>query len=544
MLVYSGKLKWYHYGVDETFAIVLPSSPVRVGDVAHLFSQWTVDSNGVEKANWSSHLTVSKVSKTESGDDTFTLPGSYYSWEITSQQAYGKLSATMSNPAQDKSTMALDRIWQSKGEQSVGTGRIWFGKINWSQFALNELAIFIVPEGFGEGKPVLSLWQWTRDSSGNKKSPSFRDAIQKQEAGTSSGVTFSYHSYYDLACAWDAKSEKLGVHMSEYGNTKDLGQFPLSAVIEGHSHDWNPPEAAPTKAELEVRLPQAQPSLTRILTPLPFPRTLIDTLAHTAAFVDQAGYLAKYAEERYRLLDADLHLRSQELNAANTENGELKDQLKKLTDDLNVEKVKVANLEAALNEARNQGINDKAALTKKINELEDLLRKGSDHDAEDHRALEAARKAFEAERVAKDDLQKRLDAALLALSAAEARLKTALSQISDLEARVIDLEAQLSVEKKRTEQLQAENSGLSKELNIVKAQLRQRDADLAFTQKELKQAKEDILEKDDEIEGIKKERKAAEDIRDHKELAFKNLKKKTDAAIEELEDKLRAAGLQ
>lgn len=40
------------------------------------------------------------------------------------------------------------------------------------------------------------------------------------------------------------------------------------------------------------------------MTPMPFPRTLIETLAHTAAFVDQAGYLAKYAEEVSKLQHA------------------------------------------------------------------------------------------------------------------------------------------------------------------------------------------------------------------------------------------------
>ena len=28
---------------------------------------------------------------------------------------------------------------------------------------------------------------------------------------------------------------------------------------------------------------------------MPFPPTLVETLAHTASFVDRAGYLAKYA---------------------------------------------------------------------------------------------------------------------------------------------------------------------------------------------------------------------------------------------------------
>lgn len=61
--------------------------------------------------------------------------------------------------------------------------------------------------------------------------------------------------------------------------------------------DFNPPETTPEKGQCELRKPQAQASLPRILDPMPFPKGLLETLAHTAAFVDQAGYLAKYAQD-------------------------------------------------------------------------------------------------------------------------------------------------------------------------------------------------------------------------------------------------------
>lgn len=61
--------------------------------------------------------------------------------------------------------------------------------------------------------------------------------------------------------------------------------------------DFNPPEPTPEKGQCELRKPQAQAALPRILDPMPFPKGLLETLAHTAAFVDQAGYLAKYAQD-------------------------------------------------------------------------------------------------------------------------------------------------------------------------------------------------------------------------------------------------------
>ena len=58
-----------------------------------------------------------------------------------------------------------------------------------------------------------------------------------------------------------------------------------------------PPQLPGEKVELEVFYPQAEQILPRIQSPLPFPPTLVETLAQTAAFVDRAGYLAKYAIE-------------------------------------------------------------------------------------------------------------------------------------------------------------------------------------------------------------------------------------------------------
>lgn len=97
------------------------------------------------------------------------------------------------------------------------------------------MSIFIVPEGFGDGKPVLSLWQWTHDDTGTEKSPSFRAESQKMLPGAGKGVKFSYHSYYDITCTWDEKTEKLAVHMKGPEANQDLGEYTLSALIDRHS---------------------------------------------------------------------------------------------------------------------------------------------------------------------------------------------------------------------------------------------------------------------------------------------------------------------
>jgi hypothetical protein len=52
----------------------------------------------------------------------------------------------------------------------------------------------------------------------------------------------------------------------------------------------------PTQQKTEFRLPQPQATLPRVLDPMPFPKTLFETLTHGAAFIEQAGYLTIQAQ--------------------------------------------------------------------------------------------------------------------------------------------------------------------------------------------------------------------------------------------------------
>ncbi|KAF5613622.1 hard-surface inducible [Fusarium subglutinans] len=444
MFVYDGRLDWKPYGDNETFVIILPDGPVRVGDTAYLFSQWTKDAQGTKKANF--------------------FQKSATDWEITSRDIYGKLDVAMSNPAGAKSNMSFKRIWQSKGEQATGAARIWTGKISWSKYASDEMSIFIVPEGFGDGKPVLSLWQWSHDDTGTEKSPSFRAESQKMLSGAGKGVKFSYHSYYDITCTWDETTERLAVHMKGPEANQDLGEYTLSALIDRHSHSWNPPEySTPEKTEVEVRLPQPQPSLPRILGPLPFPKNLIETLRHTIAFADQPGYLGKYAED---------------LNAATTENNELRKEIKKLNDDLNVEKAKTGDMTKRLADAQATH----AAERKKRDE--DLV-KGKKHDDEDHKTIDRLVSQLDYERASKAEAQKKLDQTTTNLRAAEARLQAEVAKIVDLTARIATLEAQFEIEKREGDRLRGENKQkdetiekLEKAKNDLQCQLDQAQADV------------------------------------------------------------------
>ncbi|KAF5230789.1 hypothetical protein FAUST_9609 [Fusarium austroamericanum] len=532
MFVYEGKLDWKPYGDNETFVIVLPDGPVRVGDTVYLFFQWTFNAQNVAKSNFFQKITIDKVSKTPNGDDTFIAKSSYYSWEITSGNVYQKLKVVMRNPTGFESPMEFKRIWQSEGDVAAESARIWTGKINWDQYASNEMAIFIAPEGLGEGNPILSMWQWTRDGNGVAKAPSFRAEPQKVISDDQNGVKFSYKSYYDISCSWNRKTEKLSVNVKGPGAPQDLGDFGLAALIDRHSHDWNPPQTPGPKVELELHSPQPQPSLARVVDPLPFPKTLIETLRHTIAYADQAGYLAQYAHDRFTALDSDFHARGDQLETSKSQADELTKEVEKLTGDLAVEKAKGEDLTKRLAEARE-------ANEAEAKRLQDEISKSEKHDVEDHKAIELLESQLQYERASKAEVQKKLDEASTALTAAEARSKVDSERIASLVTRIAVLEGELEVEKKDNKRLQDETkqqtdkiADLEKQLKDLKAQLEQALKNLAEQKDLVSKKSATITQQDQEITALKKAVEAGK-------IALANLQQQMDVHNKEIRKRLR-----
>lgn len=236
MFVYTGRLEWSRYGVDELFVVVLPNGPVRVNDTVYLSSQWTVDSKGFTKQKWFSAQTVQKVSKTDDGEDSFYLHQGWYAYDVQSQQGYQSISITMSNPGGGKSTMTLNRVYQPKGDAPVEAARIWTGRFDWPEHASDEPFVAIVPQSFGVNKPVLVFWQWTTDADGNQKVPCALQGVQEAEEPADNKLKFTFTNQYTLDFTWDEATEELAIHMKAPDkHEKDIGPFKLAALIEYHS---------------------------------------------------------------------------------------------------------------------------------------------------------------------------------------------------------------------------------------------------------------------------------------------------------------------
>ncbi|KAH7274899.1 hypothetical protein MRS44_006852 [Fusarium solani] len=538
MFVYQGKLDWYSYAKDETFVIVLPNGPVRVGDSVYLFSQWTEDAQRNKKRNWFDTIVVDSVTQTQATDVTFYLKGAWYNYTVTTQGGYKSLSVVMRNPTNGVSKpLPLQRIWESK-QELTGTTRIWTGKFSWMHFAKDEPAIFIVPDGFGEGKPILSLWQYTQDSAGKLKDPSFRNEVQKSVSGIGTDVVkFSYHSYYDISCTWEAKTDKLAVHVKEGSHGEDVGSMIRSAIIErqAHTHDFDPPEPTPGKTEVEVRLPQPQPSLPRILGPLPFPKGIIDTLAHTAAFVDQAGYLAKYAQDRFAALDADYHALLQQLKAAQADITNLNKTKEDLTLDRDAARAKAKKLEDDLAAARKEA----DELRKKIQDLEKYIHDDKIQDEGARKILKETQEKLTASQAEVTDLKQKLSKAQGDIEALNARIAKLLEKVIKQQTTISHLDAELDVQTKKNKELTKENGQLKSANSELEAAKNKTQGLLDRANKRIAELEQTVKDQQGDIENLIKEKDDAQS----KVSAAQKARAKAEADLGELKKKAYDAGI-
>ncbi|KAF4339481.1 hypothetical protein FBEOM_6602 [Fusarium beomiforme] len=459
MFVYQGKLNWCNYAVDETFVVILPNGPVRVGDSVYLFSQWTEDSKGIKKGNFFMTFTVDSVTQKGATDVTFALKGSWYSFDITTKGGYENISVIMKNiQGVVSDPMPLKREWASE-KALLGTTRIWTGKFKWMTFANNEPAIFIVPDGFGEGKPVLSTWQWTKASSGKTKEPSFRVGTQTNVSGD--GVTsfkFTYKSYYDITCTWDGRKDALDVWVKEGAHSEDVGDMVRSAIIERgtHCHGFNPPESTIERGQCELRLPQPTPSLPRLVCPLPFPAGLLETLAHTAAFVDQCGYLAKYAHDHFISLDADYHKSLELITALKAEIANLSKTRDDLTLDRDSARAEISKLQEALKKALQSATDHQNEIAR----LREAIAKDALKDAEAAKLLEKTQQELKIEQGKVADLTKEKTALEAECAKYKVTIVNLQSQIISFETTIAQLKAEISVKITENKTLTDKNTQL------------------------------------------------------------------------------------
>ena len=98
--VYTGRLDWLSYAKDEMTMLVVPYG-IAEGMFFGLYHQWTVDANGVEKANVRVNGVFQDVVYGADGTVTASFKAEYYTYSFTFNGKEG--SFVLSNPSGDKS---------------------------------------------------------------------------------------------------------------------------------------------------------------------------------------------------------------------------------------------------------------------------------------------------------------------------------------------------------------------------------------------------------------------------------------------------------
>ncbi|RKL45137.1 hypothetical protein BFJ72_g3787 [Fusarium proliferatum] len=485
MFIYQGKLNWYNYAVGETFTIIFPKGVVRANDPVYVFTQWTKDASGVEKSKFFQTILVQDLKQLpKTTDVSFTLSGAWYNYAITTEQNYSKIKVEMTSPSGGKASTALERHWQPQGEINPNAAlRIWAGSINWRENAVNEQAIFVLPEDYEDGKPVVSSWQWTKDGSGNAKTSAFKGTSLKVVGSDDKFNKFSFNNFFDITCAWNKETQRLGVEVKADGKQGSIGELDLVAKIEPKAHSFDSDDLVPpTRKETDFRLPQPVQTLPRVLDPMPFPKTILETLTHGVAFIEQAGYLTAQAQHRFAALDADFHKQTVLVETLKKDKQNLEDQITSLTGERNQARSEVDELTKQIKE-------NNAAHQKKVDELLRAIKALENHDLKDHGDMNKLKEDIGALHRKNIVLAEKLTSAQSENRKLDAQIKNLQGQVAALESKRVSLQNELNIQKAQNTSLRSEVLTLKRKLHESIDANGQLQKKLATSESDLKDTK-------------------------------------------------------
>nr|RBQ93684.1 hypothetical protein FVER53263_01691 [Fusarium verticillioides] len=522
MFIYQGKLNWNKYAVDETITLVLPKGAVRANEPAYLFTQWTVDDHQGEKDKFYQTRIIKNVKQLPNTTDvSFKLPGTFYNYDVTTEENYSKIKVTMSGRDGTK-TITLDRVWQPVGEVDPNAAlRIWAGSINLGDKAVNEQAIFVLPEDFKDGKPVISSWQWTKDESGKAKTTAFKGTPMKFISSENNVSKFAFNNVFDFTCSWDTTTQQLDVEVKDGGKQVNIGTLNLFAKIEAQAHHFDSDDLIPpTQQKTEFRVPQPQATLPRVLDPMPFPKTLFETLTHGAAFIEQAGYLTIQAQNKFTALHEEFHKQSTYVETLKKDKQNLEEQIKSISDARKTAEEKIKELEKQLALAS-------AEYQKKFKALSDFIEHLKKDDVADHDTIKKLQVELNREHQLVITLNGKLAQAQIDKKALGTVILGLKGKIAELDKKRIKLDNELANQKAQNVTLRGEIISLKRKLSDSLDANGHLQKELQASKTALKETKTKLA---DTKERFDKEELAHKTTKATLETSEKNLKAMTDRA--------------
>ncbi|KAF5232916.1 hypothetical protein FANTH_12763 [Fusarium anthophilum] len=384
---------------------------------------------------------------------------------------------------------------------------IYQGKLNWYNYAVGETFTIIFPKGVVRANdPVYIFTQWTKDASGVEKSKFFQTILVQdlKQLPKSTDVTFTLSgAWYNYAITTEQNYSKIKVEMTN----------------------------------------QPVQTLPRVLDPMPFPKTILETLTHGVAFIEQAGYLTAQAQNRFAALDADFHKQTVLVETLKKDKQNLEGQITSLTGERNHARSEVDELNKHIKE-------NNAAHQKKVDELLHAIKALENHDLKDHGDMNKLKEDISELHRKNMILNEKLTNAQIEKKRLDSQIKTLREQVAALESKRVALQNELNTQKAQNVSLRSEvltlkrklsesydaNGQLQKKFAASESELRDTKAKLTTALQRANKAEQDLKTTTEQRDQWKKDFNNTDGFYQKEKLKSQKLHNDYETAYHQVED--------
>ncbi|PIL37691.1 hypothetical protein GSI_01385 [Ganoderma sinense ZZ0214-1] len=218
MYIYNGKLDYDWYAKNECFTLVFPAG-FALHDPICAHWQWSTDTNGRDNVNQSQPGLITEVSKTIE-QYSLTAIIDYYTFEITLASNRRSVTLVLTRPSKGRSSQATLALSYADNIQ-FPTTVTYTGKLNYYQYATNEMITLILPAGISSDAPVGLYYQFTKDDNGvAKRNGAEVGTLSDMTNGTDGTViAFFRSSYYHYQFTFSADENTVSTIMVDPSST-------------------------------------------------------------------------------------------------------------------------------------------------------------------------------------------------------------------------------------------------------------------------------------------------------------------------------------
>jgi hypothetical protein len=198
MYVFRGKFTWGSFAVNDALTIIFPGA-FGHGEPVYAYWQWTKITTGATRVNVCAEGTINSVTTVK---DEYMFGFFYeriHKFDAVLAADAKQITVTMSNRSNQRSSPTTLQL--SYSEPSIlplaAKCLVYTGKLNWLNYAADDMITVVVPNSLDWGEPICAYWQWTVNAKGAEKSN--YDAVGFVDSSTKAGkITFHANKYYSF----------------------------------------------------------------------------------------------------------------------------------------------------------------------------------------------------------------------------------------------------------------------------------------------------------------------------------------------------------